>query len=113
MLLPFALAAVLVPLLVWRLSRGPAPIRTSDILRDGMPGEAEVMDVRNMGSLFDARPMVRFSLRVHPADPDAGGPFDLEVVQSVPRQMVSGFKAGHRVGVRYTADRSAGAVVLG
>jgi hypothetical protein len=104
---PFAVAAVVVPLVAWRHSGGPAPLRTSDILARGDPGRAEVVSVRNVGNLLDARPMVRFVLRVT-SDPE---PFELEIVQSLPRSAVSGFRAGDVVDVRLTPDRRAGAVV--
>ncbi|HLI52694.1 MAG TPA: hypothetical protein VKU88_00055 [Acidimicrobiales bacterium] len=104
---PFAVAAVVVPLVAWRHSGGPPPLRTSEILARGDPGRAEVVSVRNVGNLLDARPMVRFVLRVT-SDPE---PFELEVVQSLPRTAVRGFRPGDVVDVRLTPDRRAGAVV--
>jgi hypothetical protein len=110
-LVPFVVAGIVVPLLVWRLSRGPKPVLTSDILAYGDPGEAEIISVRNVGGLFDPRPMVRFRLRVTAGSGEA--PFDLEVVQSLPRAAISQFRPGGTVEVRLTPDRSAGAVVWG
>jgi hypothetical protein len=108
--LPFVVAAVVVPLAVWRLSRGPKPVLTSDILAYGDPAEAEVISVRNVGGLFDPRPMVRFQLRVTPS---GEAPFELEVVQSLPRAVIGRFRPGETVEVRLTPDRSAGAIVWG
>jgi hypothetical protein len=110
-LLPIALAAVLVPIMVWRSSRGPRPILTSEILANGVPGEAEILSVRPLGSILDMRPMVRFVLRV--TDRADGGPFELEVVQSLPRAVIGTFRPGDRVEVRLTPDHAAGAVVWG
>jgi hypothetical protein len=109
--LPIVLAAVLVPLMVWRNSRGPRPVLTSEILASGVRGEAEIVSVRTVGSILDPRPMVRFQLKVKAA-PDEP-PFDLEVVQSLPRYVIGEFRSGEVVEVRLTPDRTAGAVVWG
>jgi hypothetical protein len=109
--LPIVVAAVLVPFMVWRNSRGPRPILTSEILASGIPGEAEIVSVRNVGNILDPRPMVRFKLKVRPSGEE--GPFDLEVVQSLPRHAIGGFRAGDVVEVRFTPDHTAGAVVWG
>ena len=105
--LPFVLAAIVVPLVAWSHSGKPRPVLTSEILAHGDPGQAEIVSVRNMGNLFDPRPMVRFALKVT-ADSE---PFDLEVVQSFPRDVIRSFHAGDVVQVRLTPDRTAGAVV--
>jgi len=109
--LPIVVAAVLVPIMVWRNSRGPRPILTSEILASGLPGEAEIVSVRNVGNLLDPRPMVRFQLKVRASREEP--PFDLQVVQSLPRHAISQFRAGDVVEVRFTPDRTAGAVVWG
>ena len=93
------------------VSEHPRPVLTSEILEHGLPGEAEILSVRNMGTIVDLRPMVRFELRVR-ADSD-GEPFALEVFQSLPRQIVRDFRPGDTVEVRLTPDHSAGAVVWG
>ena len=110
-LLPIVLGALLVPFMVWRSSRGPRPILTSEILANGVPAEAEILSIRPLGSILDMRPMVRFVLRV--VDGADEGPFELEVVQSLPRAVVGTFRPGDRVEVRLTPDHSAGAVVWG
>lgn len=110
-LLPLALAAVVVPFVAWLHRGDPTPVRTSDILATGTSARAEILSVRSLGTIVDLRPMVRFALRVTPPDGDA--PFDLEVVQSVPRSLVGAYRPGDRVEVRFMPDRSAGAVVLG
>jgi hypothetical protein len=109
--LPIVVAAVLVPFMVWRNSRGPRPILTSEILASGLPGEAEIVSVRTVGNLLDPRPMVRFQLKVRASREEA--PFDLEVVQSLPRYAISQFRSGDVVEVRFTPDHTAGAVVWG
>jgi hypothetical protein len=53
--------------------------------------------------------MVRFLLRVTASADD--GPFELEVIQSLPRYAVRDFRPGDQVEVRLTRDHSAGAVV--
>jgi hypothetical protein len=107
--LPFALALVIIPLVGWMSRNTPRPVLTSEILANGLEGQAEILAVRNMGTIVDVRPMVRFQLRVMP---DAGpGVFDLEVVQAIPRQLVGELRVGDTVEVRLTADHSAGAIV--
>jgi len=107
--LPFAVAGGVIGFVSWRSKDDPPPVRTSDILATGDPGEAEVLTVKAMGGFLDARPMVRMGLRVQ-----AGGatPFDLEVTQSIPRSSLRDIRPGVRVEVRVTPDRSRAAVVL-
>lgn len=106
-LAPVVVAALVVPLIAWRHSGAPRPVRTSEILAGGDLGRAEVISVRNVGNLLDPRPMMRFVLRV---TSDAE-PFELEVVQPLPRSAVRAIRAGDTVDVRLTPDRRAGAVV--
>lgn len=109
--LPFVLAAVIVPVVGWWSSRGPKPLLTSEILARGLPARAEILSVRPMGGFLDMKPMVRFTLRVS-AD-QAEEPFELEVFQSLPRDLVRDFRVGDTVQIRLSEDRSAGAIVWG
>jgi hypothetical protein len=106
--LPFAVAAIVIPFVAWRNASGPRPILTSEILAHGVLAQAEILSVRQLGTFLDLRPMVRFQLRVT-ASPDP--PFELEVIQSLPRYAVRDFRPGDRIEVRLTPDHSAGAVV--
>ena len=108
--LPFLVAGLVIWFVSWRSSHKPAPIRTSTILAEGQSAQAEVLSVKPLGSFLEVRPMVRFVLRVR-ADSDE--PFDLEVIQSLPRGAVRDFHAGDVIEVRLTPDHSAGAVVWG
>lgn len=109
--LPLVAAAVIVPALVWWLSRGPKPLLTSELLASGTPAEGTIRSIRSMGTILDARPMIRFRLDV---TPDGGGePFELEVVQSFPRSMLGVLRPGDIVRVRLSPDRSAGAIEWG
>ena len=106
--LPFVVAAGVIAFVSWRSSDGPPPVRTSDILATGDPGEAEVLAIRSFGGLLDTRPMVRLDLRVTTvADPA----FDLQVTQSLPRPYARALRVGDRVEVRVQPDRSGAAVV--
>jgi len=114
--LPFVLAALVVPFVSWRHRNDPKPVLTSEILATGVRGTAEILSVRSLGNILDVKPMVRFILRVTESSAsgaDSGETFDLEVVQSIPRSLVGAYRPGDTVEVRLTADRSAGAVVLG
>jgi hypothetical protein len=109
--LPFVLAVFVIAFVSWRSAGGPPPVRTSEILATGDPGEAEVLAVKNVGGFLDPQPMMRFSLRV--TAPPATQPFEMTVVQSVPKGVAREFRAGDVVEVRLTTDRSHGAVVWG
>jgi hypothetical protein len=106
--LPFVVAAGVIAFVSWRSSDGPPPVRTSDILATGDPGEAEVLAIRSFGGLLDTRPMVRLDLRVTTA---ASPAFDLQVTQSLPRPYARALRVGDRVEVRVLPDRSGAAVV--
>ena len=107
---PFGVAAAVIWFVSWRSSKGPAPIRTSDVLRDGEAAPAEVLTLRNLGTILDVRPMVRVGLRISPSD---GATFDLEVTQAVSRGGLRQIRVGDRVEVRYLPDRSSAALVTG
>ena len=109
LILPFAVAAIIVPLVAWRSSKGPRPILTSEILNQGLPGRAEILSVRTLGSILEVRPMVRFELRITPQPGDES--FDLEAVQSMPRGVIGRYRPGDWVEVRFMPDRQAAAVV--
>lgn len=110
-LVPVAAAAVIVPALVWWLSRGETPTLTSELLADGTPAEGTIVGIRSLGNILDTRPMVRFRLRV--SEQPGADPFDLDVVQAVPRTMVGVYRAGDIVRVRLSPDRSEGAIEWG
>jgi hypothetical protein len=109
--LPFLVAGLVIAYVSWRSSHGPPPVRTSVILAEGQPAEGEVLAVRALGSFLEVRPMVRFSLRVRPGGGEE--PFELEVVQSLPRGAVRDIHKGDVVEVRLTPDHTAGAIVWG
>lgn len=110
-LLPIVVAAILVPLMVRWLSRGPTPILTSELLAHGHPAEGTILNVRSLGNIFDVKPMVRFDLQVTVNANEE--PFRLEVVQSLPRAMVGIYQPGDIVQLRLSPDRSAGAIEFG
>ncbi len=129
-LLPIAAGAVIVPLVSWRIKSTSPPVRTSEILANGIPVTARIVTVKTLGSILEVRPMVRFVVRVSPpcsppwesfageqggpmgASGGAGGePFDLEIVQSLPRAVIGNFRSGDTVQAKLTADFSAGAIV--
>ena len=109
-ILPFAVAGLVVAFVSWRSSHGPAPVRTSQILAEGLPGEAKVTSVKiTTGPFMDPHPMVRIGLQVTSGFDEP--PFDLNVVQSLPKDVARRLRPGDTVEVRLSPDRSAGAVV--
>lgn len=109
-LLPFALAAIVIPFVAWKTRKWPKPpMLTSEILATGERAEGEILSVKNLGTIVDLRPMVRMVLSV--SAPGGENPFELEVVQSFPRSVVYMFRPGEKVEVRLSPDHSAGAVV--
>ena len=109
--LPIVAAAILVPAMVWLFSRGPRPMLTSEILATGTPARGDILRIRTLGNVLDVRPMVEFTLRV--SEVPGVDPFDLTVVQSIPRTMLGLFRNGDQVRVRLSPDRSAGAIEWG
>ena len=108
-LLPFVVAAIIVPFVAWRSRNWPKPVLTSEILATGERATGEILAVKVLGTIVDLRPMVRINLNVSPFTDEP--PFELEVVQSFPRSVVYGLRPGERVDVRLTPDHTAGAVV--
>jgi hypothetical protein len=109
--LPFVVVVPVVAFVSWRWRNTPAPPRTSVILAEGEPGDAEVLSVRQLGGPLEVRPMVRFEVRVRTSS--APEPFDLEIVQALPRGSAGAVRPGDVLDVRVMADHSAGAVVWG
>ena len=108
-LLPFALAALIVPFVAWRTRNWPKPMLTRDILATGERAYGEIVTVKNMGTIVDFRPMVKVVLNV--SAPDIDSPFEMEVVQSFPRSVIYGLRPGETVEMRLSPDRCAGAIV--
>jgi hypothetical protein len=106
--LPLVVAPVVVWIVVKRAPEVPAGMHISELLRDGEPAEAELIAWKNKGPfLFDSRPMVAFHLMVQ-----GGEPFELFVMQSVPRPVINKLMKGMTLDVRVSPDHTAGAVVL-
>lgn len=106
--LPFIVAGGVIAYISWRSDGGVPPVRTSDVLRDGDPVTAEVLSMRNLGTVLDVRPMIRVRIRI---SPDGESPYELDVTQSVPRSGAREIRVGDRVKARVLADRSAAALV--
>jgi hypothetical protein len=106
-LLPFVVAGLVIAFISWRSNGQLAPVRTSTVLAEGDPAEAEVLTVKAMGGFLDTRPMVRLDLHVR------GDEYDLQVTQSIPRALLRDLKVGDVVEVRVMPDHATGAVLLG
>ena len=107
-ILPVFLALAVAALVQWRSAPVPQELRTSDLLRDGAPGEATLLDWRTPGQSFlDRRPMVTFRLSLSGVD---GA--ELFVTQSVTRAVLRSLERGMIVDVRLSPDRRAGAIVF-
>jgi hypothetical protein len=105
--LPIVLAPIVVAFVAWRAPAPPPGTRTSELLSDGEAATAELVGWRDKGAFLELRPMVAFELIV------AGeAPFELTVVQSVPRRLLSRLERGMTLDVRLSPDRAAGAIVF-
>jgi hypothetical protein len=105
------LPLVLAPLVIWFVARHspdvPKAYRTSELLLDGEPAQAELLEWKNKGPfLLDSRPMVAFKLRI------IGEDVEMSITQSVPKPLLSGLSEGMTLDVRLSPDRTAGAIVL-
>lgn len=106
--LPLVLAAAIAWLVQSRSEPFPPELRTSNLLRDGDPAEATLLDWRSPSQSFlDRHPMITFRVAV-----GAGVPFELDITQSIPRALLRSLEKGDIVDVRLSADRTAGAIVL-
>lgn len=108
--LPIVAGVVVMVLVAWRSPGVASGTRTSELLAHGQPGTAEILGVRRAGGVLDVRPMMFLRLSVRPAD--GGDAFDVDVVQALPRRLVSDLRPGVVVGVRVAPDHSAAAIVL-
>jgi hypothetical protein len=104
-LLPFVVAAGVIWFISWRSRDQTPPVRTSDVLATGDAAQAEILAIKTFGGFLDARPMVRFTLRVEGTDER------LDVTQSVPRHRLRELSKGDLVDVRLTPDHQNGAIV--
>jgi hypothetical protein len=109
--LPIVAAPLIVALVSWHGQTVPAGLRTSDLLRDGEPAEAELLGWKNRGLFLDRTPMVAFRLAVQPPGAPGADPIELAVTQSTPRPLLSGLSAGMTIEVRLSPDRTAAAIV--
>ncbi len=107
--LPLVVAPIVIAFVARRSPALPPGFRTSELLLDGEPAEAELLAWKNKGPfLFDSRPMVEFKLAVRT---DAGERIDLVIVQSFPRAVLSQLAEGMTLDIRLSADHTAGAIV--
>jgi hypothetical protein len=105
---PVLAAVVVVAFVQWRSPSVPAEHLTSDLLRNGTPVTATLLEWHTPGQSFlDQRPMVTFTVAVPEHDPA-----ELRITQSVPRGLLRELEAGMLLDVRLSRDGRAGAVVL-
>ena len=105
---PVVAAVAVVAFVQWRSPRVPAGHLTSELLRDGTPAQATLLDWRTPGQSFlDRRPMVTLRVAVH--DDESA---ELTITQSVPRAVLHRMKPGMRLDVRLSEDGLAGAVAF-
>ncbi len=102
--LPIVLVGPVIWYVSWRNRDDQPAMLTSEVLATGEPARAEIIAMKAYGGFLDARPMVRFSLRVDGRDVDT--------TQSVPRDILRTLAPGMQVDVRITTDRAHVAVVM-
>ncbi|GAC1374719.1 MAG: hypothetical protein NVSMB4_02430 [Acidimicrobiales bacterium] len=106
---PFLVAGLVIGVIAWTTRKDELPVRTSMVLRTGRQVWAEVIRVRNLGSVLDVRPMVEVTVRI--ADEQTGNQ-EVMVTQAMPRRAVRSLRPGAHVELRVLADSSAAAIVL-
>ena len=105
---PVVAAVAVIAFVQWRSPTVPAGYLTSELLRDGTPATATLLDWQTPGQSFlDQRPMVTFRVAVHDDEPA-----ELTITQSVPRGVLHRMKPGMRLDVRLSKDGLAGAVAF-
>ena len=102
--LPLLVAGPVIWFVSWRNRDDTPTMLTSEILATGDAGHAEIVAMKAYGGFLDARPMVRFTLRVDGQE--------LDTTQSVPRDILRTLGPGRQVEVRITTDRAHVAVVM-
>jgi hypothetical protein len=106
--LPLLVVGPVIWFVSWRFRDATPPRLTSEVLATGEPARAEVTAIKTTGGFLDPRPMVRLGLRITSLD----GPVDLEVTQSIPRDVLRQLRTGDVVDVRVTSDGAAAAIVI-
>jgi hypothetical protein len=107
--LPLVLAYAIARLVQSRSDPFPPERRTSVLLRDGEAAEGRLLDWRSPAQSFlDRHPMVTFHVAVEGATP-----FDIDITQSVPRDVLRRLERGSLVELRLSPDRVSGAIVFG
>ena len=104
--LPLVLAPIVIVYVDRRSPKVVEGARTSELLQDGEPVQAELVGWRILTTFFfDPRPMIEFTVRF------ADGA-ELVTTQAVPRLLVGDLRTGMELVVSVNAERTAGAVVL-
>ncbi|GAC1544262.1 MAG: hypothetical protein NVS3B12_32950 [Acidimicrobiales bacterium] len=106
---PFLVAGLVIGVIAWTTRKDELPVRTSTVLRTGRQVWAEVIRVRNLGSVLDVRPMVEVTVRI--ADEPTGNQ-EVMVTQAMPRRAVRRLRPGAQVELRVLAEPLAAAIVL-
>ena len=111
--LPFVVGGIVMGLVSWRSKDVEPAHRISALLEHGDPGQAEVIELRRLGTFLDVRPMVAFRLAVRAGLPGEDvDSFELVVTQSVPRRVAAALEPGMVFEVRLSSDHTHGALVM-
>jgi hypothetical protein len=106
---PLVLAPIVIGIVARTSPEVPPELRISELLEHGEAAQAELLEWKRRGPfLFDSRPMVAFRLSVRAA----GEPFELQLMQSVPRHFFNRLSKGMTLQVRVSPDHTAGAIVV-
>lgn len=76
-------------------------IENRQVLENGQPAYAKVLEVSDTGTTINNDPLVRFKLEVHPP---GGAVFEAETERLIPRLQISQIQPGVEVAVKFDPD---------
>lgn len=83
-------------------------MENAEVLKNGQPAYAKVLELRDTGTTINNNPLVHFKLEVHPP---AGSTFVAETERVIPRLQIPQIQPGTEVSVKFDPDTKEVALV--